>query len=117
MISYYTSIYTSLPVYFHSRSKNKMANAQRTKNDIETIDRRKMVDRTVRDNRIRNDELTRERRLKADKTIDDNRLRNDEMTTNRRKMNDRNPWRTLAISLLILAILATLAIGAYLIFR
>jgi len=93
-----------------------MANIQRTKNDIATTDRREIADKTRRDNRIRSDELTAERRLKADKTMKDNRLRNDEMTVNRRKMNDRNPWRTLAISILIIAA-ATLAVGAYLIFR
>ena len=90
-----------------------MANLQRMKSDTATGDRREMADRTVRDNRIRNDELTRERRLRADKTMIDNRLRNDEMTSNRRKINDRNPWRTIAIFLLILTVLA---VGAYFIF-
>ena len=94
-----------------------MANAQRTKNDTATIDRRKITDKTIRDNRIRNDELTIERRDKADKIMDENRLRNDEMTAYRRKINDRNPWRTLAISVLIIALLATLAIGIYYFFR
>jgi len=94
-----------------------MANAQRTKNDTATIDRREMTDKTKRDNRTRNDELTIERRQKADKIMDEHRLRNDEMTADRRKINDRNPWRTLAISLLILAILSALAFGAYYFFR
>ncbi len=90
-----------------------MASAQRTKNDMETTDRREVADKIRRDNRIHNDELTIERRQKADKLIDENRLRNDEMTANRREINDRNPWRTLAIVLLILV---TLAIGAYVLY-
>ncbi|MFA4953586.1 MAG: hypothetical protein WC584_05160 [Candidatus Pacearchaeota archaeon] len=90
-----------------------MANIQRTKNDMATTDRREMEDKIVRDNRIRNDELTKEHRAKADQIMNNHRLRNDEMTINRRKINDRNPWRTLAISLLILAVLA---IGAYYLF-
>jgi len=87
-----------------------MTNNQRMKNDKITEDKREMADQIVRDNRIKNDELTMERRYKADKTRDEDRLRNDEMTDSRRKINDRNPWRTLAISLLILA---ALAIGTY----
>jgi hypothetical protein len=94
-----------------------MANAQRTKSDIATTDRREIADKARRDNRIHNDELTTERRNKADKIMEDNRLRNDEMTTNRRKINDRNPLRTLAISLLIIVIIAALALGTYLFFR
>lgn len=87
-----------------------MANRQRKKNDVATGDRREMADRARIDNRNKNDELTRERRLNADRIMRENRLRNDEMTSHRRKMNDRNPWRTLAISLLLIA---ALAIGAY----
>jgi hypothetical protein len=87
-----------------------MTNAQRTKNDFATMDRREITDKIIRDNRVKNDQLTIERRDRADKTREDNRLRNDEITNNRRKINDRNPWRTLAISLLVLALLA---IGVY----
>ncbi|MFA6022549.1 MAG: hypothetical protein WC781_00510 [Candidatus Pacearchaeota archaeon] len=87
-----------------------MANIQRTKNDMATIDRREIADKVKRDSRIYNDNLTIERRNKADKIIEESRLRNDEMTTNRRKMNDRNPWRTLAICLLIII---ALAIGVF----
>ena len=87
-----------------------MENAQRTKNDIATTDRREIADRARRDSRIHNDELTIERRNRTDKTREENRLRNDEMTSHRRKINDRNPWRTLAIVLLILA---ASAIGTY----
>jgi len=94
-----------------------MANAQRTKSDIATSDRREIVDKARRDSRIQNDELTTERRNKADKLIEDKRLRNDSMTANRRKINDMNPWRTLAISILILVVLAALAFGAYYLFR
>jgi hypothetical protein len=83
-----------------------MANRQRKKSDMATTERREIADKTTRDNRIRNDELTTERRNKADKIMDENRLRNDEMTIHRRKINDRNPWRTLAIVLLLLAALA-----------
>ena len=90
--------------------KNKMANAQRTRNDLATMDRREIVDKARIDNRNKNDELTVERRDKADKIMEDNRLRNDEMTANRRKKNDRNPWRTFVISLLVIAALAA---GAY----
>jgi len=90
-----------------------MANIQRTKNDMATENRRETADKLIKNNRIRSDKLTMERRMKADKTIDENRLRNDEMTFNRRRINDRNPWRTLVILLL----LAALATGAYLIFR
>jgi hypothetical protein len=90
-----------------------MANIQRTKNDMATENRRETADKLIKNNRIRSDKLTMERRMKADKTIDENRLRNDEMTVNRRRINDRNPWRTLVILLL----LAALATGAYLIFR
>jgi len=72
-----------------------------------------MADKIKRDNRIRSDELTAERRDRADKAMEENRSRNDEMTINRRRINDRNPWRTLAIWLL----LAALVTGAYLIFR
>ena len=78
-----------------------------------TENRRETADKLIKNNRIRSDKLTMERRMKADKTIDENRLRNDEMTFNRRRINDRNPWRTLVILLL----LAALATGAYLIFR
>lgn len=94
-----------------------MANAQRTKSDTATTDRRQVADKIRRDNRIHNDELTIKRRNKADKIMDDKRLRNDEMTSNRRKINDRNPWRTFAITILILAILAALACGAYYLLR
>ena len=87
-----------------------MANAQRTKNDTATTDRREMADKIRIDSRNKNDELTIERRDRADKIREDNRLRNDEMTAGRREKNDRNPWRTLAISLIIIAVLA---IGAY----
>jgi len=87
-----------------------MTNRQRMESDTATTDRRDMADKTMRDNRIRNDELTKERRDKADKIMEDKRVRNDEMTTNRRKINDRNPWKTIAISLLIIA---ALAIGTY----
>ena len=87
-----------------------MANMQRTENDSITTYRRGIADRARVDNRNRNDELTEERRAKADKTREMNRSRNDEITANRRKVNDRNPWRTFAISLLILAALAA---GAY----
>jgi hypothetical protein len=90
-----------------------MTNRQRMESDTATTDRRDMADKTMRDNRIRNDELTKERRDRADKTMEDKRSRNDEMTTNRRRVNDRNPWRTLAISLLLLAVLV---VGAYLLF-
>jgi hypothetical protein len=81
-----------------------MANRQRKKSDMATTDRRETADKTLRDNRIRNDELTIERRNKADKIMNENRLRNDEMTIHRRKINDRNPWRTLAIVLLLVAL-------------
>lgn len=87
-----------------------MANQQRTKNDTATIDRREMADKTRRDNREKNDELTAERRNKADRIMEEKRLRNDKMTASRREINDRNPWRTFVIALLILAILA---VGAY----
>ena len=88
----------------------KMTNAQRTRNDIATTDRRETADKLRLDNRTHNDALTIERREKADKIMAENRIRNDEMTNNRRRANDSNPWRTFAISLLILAALAT---GAY----
>ncbi len=113
MLDYCTIIYTPLTVLYYNGGKNQMTNIQRMKSDIATMDRRDQTDRTVRDNRNRNDELTGERRSEADKTLRDSRIRNDEMTANRRKINDQNPWGTLAISLLILA---ALAIGAYLIF-
>ncbi|MEK6928290.1 MAG: hypothetical protein AABX11_07700 [Nanoarchaeota archaeon] len=87
-----------------------MATRQRRINDIATDNRRETEDNLIRDNRIKNDEQTQERRDKADDAMQEHRLRNDEMTIARRKINDRNPWRTLAISLLILAILA---IGIY----
>jgi len=90
-----------------------MANLQRKKNDRTTEDRRELADETIRDNRVKNDELTLERRNKTDKAMNERRLRNDEMTDNRREINDRNPWRTLAISLLIIA---ALAVGAYYLF-
>jgi hypothetical protein len=87
-----------------------MASLQRTKNDRTTDDRREIEDEIRRDNRIKNDALTAEKREKADQVMSEHRLRNDEMTDARRKANDRNPWRTLAISLLIMA---ALAVGAY----
>ena len=90
-----------------------MANTQRTKNDTATMDRREIQDREILNNRNKNDELTAERRLKADRTMEDNRMRNDEMTIDRRKLNDRNPWRTFAILLILIA----LAVGTYLILR
>ena len=88
-------------------------NKQRKKNDLATTDRREIADETRRDNRSKNDELTIERREKADKIREEHRLRNDEITNNRRKMNDRNPWKTLVVSLLILAVLS---IAAYVFF-
>ena len=87
-----------------------MANIQRTRNDLATTDRRETSDQIKLDNRKRNDELTIQRRNKADKEMEDNRLKNDELTASRRKRNDRNPWRTFTIWLLILV---ALAIGAY----
>ncbi len=83
-----------------------MATRQRMKNDNATEYRRDVSDAVKKDNRDRNDELTRERRVQADKAMEQHRLKNDEMTDNRRKRNDRNPWRTFAIWLLILIILA-----------
>ncbi len=87
-----------------------MANVQRTKNDLATTDRRETADKIRQDNREKNDELTRAHRANADRIIEEHRLRNDEMTSNRRKANDRNPWRTFAISLLIIA---ALVVGTY----
>ncbi len=87
-----------------------MANVQRKKNDMKTEDRREMVDDITQVNRERNDAITADRRKKADKIIEEQRTKNDEMTSARRKANDRNPWRTFAIWLLIVAVLA---LGAY----
>lgn len=83
-----------------------MTNEQRMKNDIETSNKRDMVDKTIRDNRSKNDELTDERRFKADETMNKNRLRNDEMTANRRDVRDGNMGTVLAVSLLVLLALA-----------
>lgn len=87
-----------------------MANLQRKKNDRTTEARREVADELRRDNRIKNDALTAEKRKKADQVMNEHRLRNDEMTDARRRANDRNPWKTLAISLLIIA---ALAVGTY----
>lgn len=84
-----------------------MTNLQRRENDRATITRRDSVDKIRMENRAHNDEVTAERRERQDKIRDDSRLKNDEMTSSRRKENDRNPWRTFAISLLIIAIIAT----------
>lgn len=81
--------------------------------DIATMDRRDVVDRTLRDNRNKNDDLTKERRSKADKTMHDNRLKNDEITSDRRELKDGNLGMALEVSLVILLVLA---IGAYFIF-
>ena len=108
MLGYCARIYTALSDVYYL--KLKMANAQRTENDRITTYRRAIADRATRDTRIKNDEQTIERREKADKALDEHRLKNDQMTLERRKVNDRNPWRTLAISLLILA---ALAVGTY----
>ncbi len=81
-----------------------MTNAQRTKNDMATTDRREMTDELIKDNRLKNDVITANRRQKADKILEENRLKNDEMTDSRRKSNDRNPWRTFVIVLIILGV-------------
>jgi len=78
-----------------------------------TSDKREMADRMRKENRISNDSITTERRIREDKARDESRLKNDEMTANRRRLNDRNPWRTFAIWLLIIAVLA---LGAYYLF-
>ena len=91
-----------------------MTNKQRTKNDLETEDRRAMEDKTMRDNRIRNDYLTTEKRLRADKTMNEKRMRNDEITINRREVNDRNPSRDVALVILLLIVVT---LGGYLFFR
>jgi hypothetical protein len=88
-----------------------MANKQRIQSDMATTDRREVADKLKKDNRIRNDELTIERRSRADKFTEDKRARNDDMTADRRRANDRNPWRTFTIYLLIILII--LGIGAY----
>jgi len=83
-----------------------MVNAQRTMNDRATTDRREVADKERMDARAHNDELTAGRRERQDKIRNDSRLKNDEMTDNRRAANDRNPWRTFTISLLIIAAIA-----------
>lgn len=90
-----------------------MTTIQRMKSDTATIDRREIADKTTRDNRIRNDKITGKRRFRADNTVTKNRLRNDEITANRREIKDGNPSIALAISLLIVVVLA---VGAYFIF-
>ena len=75
-----------------------MKNTQREKSDIATMGRRKMADKTTKDNRNRNDALTQERRFKADKTVEMSRFRNDELTANRRDIKDGNKNIFLAIS-------------------
>jgi hypothetical protein len=87
-----------------------MANSQRTRNDLDTLDRREMADEMTKENRDRNDAITFDRRQRADRVMNEHRLKNDAITANRRKMNDRNPWRTFGISLLIIAALVA---GAY----
>ena len=87
-----------------------MTNLQRKKNDRETTDRRDMSDQMKIDNRNKNDAMTANRRERADRLMEEHRLKNDQMTANRRKANDRNPWRTFVLWLLMLAIIAS---GAY----
>ena len=86
-----------------------MANKQRRKNDTATTVRRKITDKSIRDNRIKNDDLTKERRIKADKLMVDHRLKNDEITINRREIRDGNPKMILTVFLMILIILVFLS--------
>jgi hypothetical protein len=113
ILGYCARIYTLLTIVYYKGGKSRMTNRQRMKSDIATIDRREMTDKTTRDNRIRNDKITGERRFKADKTVEKSRLRNDEITANRREIKDGNMNTALAISLLILIVLA---VGAYFVF-
>jgi len=83
------------------------------KNDILTIDKREMADRTLSDNRNRNDQLTQERRFQADKLMSESRVRNDEMTANRREIKDENPNMVIATSLLIMT---AFMIGVFFVF-
>ena len=80
------------------------------KSDIETIDKREMADKTVRDNRNKNDEVTAERRFKADETLQKNRLKNDEITAHRREIKDENSVRDLTIALGIVTALAVVVL-------
>ncbi len=60
---------------------------QRMRNDVATIDKRELADKTMKDNREKNDELTKVRRSRADQAMKQSRLRNDEITVNRREIN------------------------------
>ncbi len=89
-----------------------MTNEQRIKNDISTVNRREMTDKTVNDSRMRNDEETADRRAKTDKNLNESRIKNDKITADRREEKDVDGFNPLVVVLFTI----TLGLVAYFVF-